>query len=310
MDRAAAEVDPRARRPVGPIETAHERPWATVLRVPLADGVAWFKACAPVQAFEPRLTASSSRAGPDRVAEVLGHDEERAWLLLADAGHADRRARQPAGGLAAPPCRATPSSSVARRRMHDEHLAHGVPDLRRRDAAGALRGSATARPAARAATRSTGCAASPHACRAVRRPRRARRAGDVQHDDLHMANVYTTQGDGCGCWTGATRRSRTRLRRSSSRSASSRSPTDCRPATRGSRGCATPIWSRGDPACRHFALAMRTGAFARAFAWRRQRDYLPEEARPEFDKGFASCCDARSHGVSRKGSQGSCAGVT
>jgi hypothetical protein len=41
--------------PVGGIETEHERPWATVLRVPLAGGVAWFKACAPVQAFEPRL---------------------------------------------------------------------------------------------------------------------------------------------------------------------------------------------------------------------------------------------------------------
>jgi len=43
--------------PVGTIETEHERPWATVLRVPLADGVAWFKACGPVQAFEPGLTA-------------------------------------------------------------------------------------------------------------------------------------------------------------------------------------------------------------------------------------------------------------
>jgi hypothetical protein len=39
--------------PVGPIEAAHERSWATVLRVPLGDGVAWFKACGPVQAFEP-----------------------------------------------------------------------------------------------------------------------------------------------------------------------------------------------------------------------------------------------------------------
>ena len=72
--------------PVGGIETEHERPWATVLRVPLAGGVAWFKACAPVQAFEPRLTAELFSRYPDRVAEVLGHDEERAWLLLGDAG--------------------------------------------------------------------------------------------------------------------------------------------------------------------------------------------------------------------------------
>jgi hypothetical protein len=27
------------------------------IRVPLVGSVAWFKACAPVQAFEPRLTA-------------------------------------------------------------------------------------------------------------------------------------------------------------------------------------------------------------------------------------------------------------
>lgn len=55
-------------------------------RAPLADGVAWFKACGPVQAFEPRLTGALFARWPDRVAEVLGHDQERAWLLLADAG--------------------------------------------------------------------------------------------------------------------------------------------------------------------------------------------------------------------------------
>src|SRR5712691_7038176 len=43
--------------PAGVIETTHDRPWATVMRVPVAGGVTWFKACAQVQAFEPRLTA-------------------------------------------------------------------------------------------------------------------------------------------------------------------------------------------------------------------------------------------------------------
>src|SRR3954470_8972303 len=86
-DHAAAEDWIRAPvEPVGAIEKAHERPWATVLRVPIGEGVAWFKACAPVQAFEPRLTAELSSRWPDRVAEVLGHNEERGWLLLADAG--------------------------------------------------------------------------------------------------------------------------------------------------------------------------------------------------------------------------------
>ena len=80
-DLAHAEDWIRAHvEPMGPIETAHDRPWATVLRVPVADGVAWFKACAPVQAFEPRLTAELSARYPDRVAEVLGYDEERRRL--------------------------------------------------------------------------------------------------------------------------------------------------------------------------------------------------------------------------------------
>ena len=56
MDRAAEDWIRAHVEPVGVIELERARPWATVLRVPLADGVAWFKACAPVQAFEPRLT--------------------------------------------------------------------------------------------------------------------------------------------------------------------------------------------------------------------------------------------------------------
>ncbi len=96
MNRAAAEEWIRARvEPAGPIETARERPWSTVLRVPLADGVAGFKACAPVQAFEPRLTAALFERWPDRVPEVLGHDKGRAWLLLADAGTPIREAGNP-----------------------------------------------------------------------------------------------------------------------------------------------------------------------------------------------------------------------
>lgn len=115
--------------PVGTIETVHERPWATVLRVPLATGVVWFKACAPVQAFEPRLTAELYARWPDRVAEVLAYDEERAWLLLADAG-------KPVGAFGDPPeawLAALPLYGELQRgeaAYAQEHLARGVPDLR------------------------------------------------------------------------------------------------------------------------------------------------------------------------------------
>jgi hypothetical protein len=101
VDRREAEMWIRARvAPVGAVEVVHERPWATVLRVRAAEGLVWFEACGAVQAFEPRLTACLSRRWPDRVAEVLDHDPERGWLLLADAGGSGRRSRQPARGLA------------------------------------------------------------------------------------------------------------------------------------------------------------------------------------------------------------------
>ena len=35
-----------------------------------------------------------------------------------------------------------------------------------------------------------------------------------------------------------------------------------------------------------FALAIRVGTFAHTFGWARQRDALPEEARPDFDRRF------------------------
>lgn len=56
-------------------------------RIPLAGGdAAWLKQCAPVQRFEPALTWSLFERWPDRIVDVLAHDAERGWLLLADAG--------------------------------------------------------------------------------------------------------------------------------------------------------------------------------------------------------------------------------
>src|SRR6478672_2801975 len=87
MDRRAAEDWIRRRVDVsGPIELHRERPWSTVLRAPTAGGIAWFKACAPTQAFEPRFSAGLAARWPGHVADVLGSDEERCWLLTADAG--------------------------------------------------------------------------------------------------------------------------------------------------------------------------------------------------------------------------------
>ncbi len=71
---------------MGRTKLVHERPWGTVRRVQVAGGVAWFKACAPAQAFEARLTPALASRWPDRLPGVAASDEERGWLLLYDAG--------------------------------------------------------------------------------------------------------------------------------------------------------------------------------------------------------------------------------
>jgi hypothetical protein len=286
VDLADAEDWIRAQvEPVGPIETEHERPWATVLRVPLADGVAWFKACAPVQAFEPRLTAELFARYPDRVAEVLGHNEERAWLLLGDAG-------TPIGAFGNPPDAwlvALPLYAELQRgesaHTHD-HLAHGVPDLRvatlparyddllerklplEREEIDRLRAFA---------------------------PRFAELCDElvahgvsetVQHDDLHMGNVYA-QGK------------QVRLLDWGDSSISHpfvslvvtfRFLEDVTKLPPGDpwfarlRDAYLEPWGHGLGGV--FALAMRVGAFAHAIAWLRQRDHLSAMERTEFDRGF------------------------
>ena len=107
--------------PVGKLEVRKQRPWATVLRATVGRDVVWFKACAPVQAFEPRLTAELARRWPERVGTVLACDEDRSWLLTADAGEAignlgnapDLRLASRRSAMSSPRrCRSTRSSTT------------------------------------------------------------------------------------------------------------------------------------------------------------------------------------------------------
>jgi hypothetical protein len=271
--------------PAGAIETEHERSWSTVLRVPVADGVAWFKACAPVQDFEPRLTAELFARHPDRVAEVLGHDEERAWLLLGDAG-------TPIGAFGNPPeawLVVLPLYAELQRveAAHaDDHLAHGVPDLR-----------VTALPAHFDELLGRDLPLDREEVAQLRAfaPRfaelcdelAAHRVPDtIQHDDMHMANVYD-HGD--------------RLRVLDWGDSSISHPFMSLVVTFEFLEEVTKL-APGDPWFARlrdaylepwgrdlddvFALAMRVGAFAHAMAWLRQRDHLPATDRPEFDTRF------------------------
>jgi hypothetical protein len=294
MRPSADRVDPLAverwirvhAEPAGAIETVHERPWATVLRVPLADGVAWFKACAPVQAFEPRLTAELFARWPDRIAEVLGYDAERGWLLLADAG-------RPVGTIGNPPevwLTALPLYAELQRgeaaHMRD-HLAHGVPDLRlaalparynellqldlplEREEILELRGFA---------------ACFTELCDELA-------AYDVpetiQHDDLHHANLYL--GGGCVRvldWGDASISHPFASLVVTFRFLEER--TGLAPDDRWFarlRDAYLEPWGRDLGGA--LAIALRVGTFARPIAYVRQRVALPQEERPLFDTDFS-----------------------
>jgi Phosphotransferase enzyme family len=286
VDLADAEDWIRAHvEPVGMIETEHERPWATVLRVPLAGGVAWFKACAPVQAFEPRLTAELFSRYPDRVAEVLGHDEERAWLLLGDAG-------TPIGAIGNPPEAWLDALPLYAELQHGEatythdHLAHGVPDLR-----------VTTLPARYDDLLERDLPLEREEIDRLRAfaPRFSELCDElvaldvpetIQHDDLHMANVYATGGQLRVLDWGDSSISHpfaslvvtfrfleevTKLE-----------PGD--PWFARLRDAYLEPWGRGLESV--FALAMRVGAIAHAIAWLRQRDRLSAKERAEFDRTF------------------------
>jgi hypothetical protein len=288
MEDGAAEDWIRAHvEPIGAIETVHERPWATVQRVPLAKGVAWFKACAPVEAFEPRLTVELFARWPDRVTEVLGYDEERAWLLLADAGAPIRvLGNPPEVWLAALPLYAELQRGEAAH-TH-EHLTKHVPDLRlatlparyeellqqdlplERDEIRRLRGSAL-----RFAELCTELAV--HSVPET-----------VQHDDLHMNNVYARGqrlrvldwGDASISHPFASLVVTFRFLEENNKLP----PGD--PWFARLRDAYLEPWGPGHASA--FALAMRVGSFTRAIACGRQRDHLPEVAPTDFDREFAT----------------------
>jgi hypothetical protein len=268
------------------IENMHERPWASVSRVRLTDGLAWFKACAPVQAFEPRLTVGLHTRWPDRVPHVLAHDQARGWLLLADAG-------TPLRDLGNPPelwLRALPLFAELQKGEVEhaaDHLAHGVPDLRVASLAERyddllradlpLTSDETRRIRAHAPRFAARCEAL--AAHGI--------TDSVQHDDLHMGNVYIRDdelrildwGDASISHPFASLVVTFRFLEEKNGLA----PDD--PWFGRLRDAYLEPW--GAALTEAFELALRVGAFAHAIAWLRQRERLTEHERKRFDDGFA-----------------------
>jgi hypothetical protein len=194
VDRAAAEEWIRAIvTPAGAIEAVHERPWATVLRIPLKDGAAWFKACGSVQAFEPVLTALLAARWADLVPEVLGWDRDRAWLLLGDAGtQMAAMGNPPETWLALLPRYAELQRGEATYTC--DHLHNAVPDLRTATLPGryeALLHENLPLDVVEIARLRRFAGRFEQLCAELAA---AGIPETVQHDDLHMNNVYVRNG--------------------------------------------------------------------------------------------------------------------
>jgi Phosphotransferase enzyme family len=283
----AAEAWIRAHvTPTGRIEAAHVRSWATAWSVPTRDGAVWFKTCASVQAFEPRLTAELAARWPETVPAVIAHDEDRGWLLLADAGTAIGESGNPPEAW----LRVLPRYAELQQGEADhatDHLAHGVPELR-----------LAALPARFDELLQTRLPLEPDEIARLRAfaPRLAAEAAElatrgipesIQHDDLHMGNVYALDDE---------------LRVLDWGDASVAHPFASLVVTfrfleqvNGLRQD-DPWFARlrdaylepwGSGLTETFDLALRIGVVAHAIARKRQRDFLPAEARPRSDGEYS-----------------------
>jgi len=273
--------------PTGPIEVVHDRPWATVLRVPTASGPVWFKACAPHIAFEPRLTAQLSRRWPDHVTRVLAYDEARAWLLLADAGVSIGRSdASRAQLLAILPAYAELQRGEAA--FAQDHVDHGVTDLRLAELPRRYGDLVVQRELpidANELSRLRGFADQlGELCRELAD---AGIPETVQHDDLHHNNIHV-------------RDSRWHLLDWGDASIAhpfmslvvpykfldrdGLPPSD--PWFARMRDAYLEPWGRG--LADTFELAIRIGWFAHAIGWDRQRRTLPADWRARIDDDFAT----------------------
>jgi hypothetical protein len=265
-----------------------ERAWAAIYRVPTTGAEVWFKACSPVQAFEPRLTAELAARWPDRVVRVLAHDAARRWLLTADAG----RSVDSAGNLPQIWLRALPlyaELQMGEVQHVEAHLAHDVPDRRTETLPATFeelvhrRHELPLEPNEMERLRGF----LPRFAEMCRRLADAHPVHSVQHDDLHHRSVYLDGpairildwGDASIAHPFASLVVTFRFLEERNGLA----PDD--PWFDRLRDAYLEPWGRG--LAETFDLAMRVGMVAQLSAWLRHRDAMSPDDRRAFDGQFA-----------------------
>lgn len=127
-----SELSRLGRRPTGPVETLHRRPWSAMRRVATRTGPVYFKAPALRLRFEARLTEALAERHPDLVVRPLAIDPARGWMLSPDIGATLRTRIQSPPDLASwqPILRSYARLQRESAGRGPEFLALGVPDRR------------------------------------------------------------------------------------------------------------------------------------------------------------------------------------
>lgn len=189
----------------GEIEQPHAFPWSTVMRVPTANGVIWFKACSRELAYEVPLVALLASRGSARVLGPLASDAGRGWMLLPDAGRRLRDLelnlqleRWPEALALYAQLQLDVSADV------DAFVAAGVPDRRppllAEQLERVLADDAMLKPAHEAALSNEEIVHARELVTSIDREQRELQElgvpDSIQHDDLHDANIYFREGGG------------------------------------------------------------------------------------------------------------------
>lgn len=251
--------------------------------------MAWFKACQPQQAFEARLTGELARRWPDRVARVLGFEPVNGWLLTADAGRS-------IGDLGNPPelwARILPRYAelqMGERAFVDDHLSHGVMDLRVA-ALSARYADLLARDLPLEASEMAALRRFEPRFEELRAELAAESPGDsLQHDDLHVNGVWIKDDEIRVMDWGDTSIGHpfaslyVTFRFLEMPEHGNLAPGD--PWFARIRDAYLEPWG-GPVLIPAFERALRIAAFAHVIAWLRHRDPLGPEARAAFDVEYA-----------------------
>jgi hypothetical protein len=187
----------------GEPEQPHVRAWSTVFRLPVAGGVRWLKSVGAGSAQEPALVAALGEWVPGHVLAPQAVDRDRRLMLLPDGGTTLRAA----GGSSSVAAWEAMLRDYAQLQVElapraGELLGLGVPDLRPEQLPG-LVGELLGDTEALLLDRPGGLARGVHEqliaglgpfdelCRALAE---SGIPATVQHDDLHDANVFVTDG--------------------------------------------------------------------------------------------------------------------